>query len=227
MRHWGPLITAAVVVLGLVGFLVTNTVGGLVVAEEQAAPPTATSAPPPATSEPAPPTSSQQEPPPSEQPDPGVPEQVFTGTATESRGLAIAVAVKGTEAAAYLCDGSELEAWLKGTVDGDSVDVRAANGSASLTGTLSDDRFAGEGESNGRPFTFDLDLADKPAGLYRGESGTAVIGWIVLEDGTQVGIANSPQGTGPAPELDPGVDDDVQLDGRRVAVAAVAGDTEF
>lgn len=220
-RRWGPLITAAVVVLGLAGFIVTNSVGGLVVAadqqQQQAPPPPApTTSAPPETAEPAEPDGPQF---------PG--EVVYAGTATESGGLAIAVAVKGDEAAAYLCDGSEIEAWLTGSVDGSTVNITAADDSAFLTATLREDgAIEGEGETGGQSFTFTLDVAEAPAGLYRGEIGDSTIGWIVLPDGNQVGIATSPDGSGPAPELDP-AQGGVEIGGQRVAAVPVTGDTEF
>lgn len=223
MKHWGPLITAAVVVLGLVGFLVVNTAGGLVVSKEQqqagagAVPPSTTALPttsaPPTTEPPAGPQFPA--------------EAAYTGAAEQSEGLSIAIAVKGDEAAAYLCDGAEIEAWLKGSVDGGTANVTASDDSAFLTATvLEDGSIEGEGEVAGQEFTFTLELAEPPAGLFRGESGTLTIGWIIRNDGGQTGIATSPDGSGPAPELDP-AQGGVEVGGQQIDAVPVTGDTEF
>lgn len=223
MKHWGPLVTAAVAVLGLVGFMVVNSAGGLVVASQtQQNPPPATAAPT---------TAPETSAPPEEPAGPQFPaEVVYAGTAVESKGLAIAIAVKGDQAAAYLCDGSQIEAWLRGTVKDGVLNVTAADDSAFLTATLAaDGGLEGEGEvdvQGGAEFTFDLDVAEPPAGLYRGEIGDATIGWIVLADGTQVGIATSPDGSGPAPPLDP-AQGSVEVGGQQVEAARVDGETEF
>lgn len=220
MKHWGPLITAAVVVLGLVGFMVVNSVGGLVVAKEQAQagvgalPPTTTTAPPTTTT-----TSEEPEAPQF----PG--EVVYAGTADGSE-LAIAVAVKGDQAAAYLCDGERVEAWMRGTAVDGKVELKAADGSASVIAELSGDDLTGTAVANEQDFAFTITVAEKPAGLYRGEVGDATIGWIVLPDGSQVGIASSPDGAGPAPELDP-EQGSVDVGGQQVDAAEVDGDTEF
>lgn len=222
MKHWGPLITAAVVVLGLVGFLVVNTAGGLVVAKEQQQ--AGAGAVPPSTT--APPTTSA--PPTTEEPESQFPaEAAYTGVAEQSEGLSIAIAVKGDKAAAYLCDGSEIEAWLKGSVDGGTVNVTASDDSAFLTATvLEDGNLEGEGEVAGQEFTFTLELAEPPAGVFRGDSGALTIGWIILPDGSQVGIATSPDGSGPAPELDP-AQGSVEVGGQQIDAVPVTGDTEF
>lgn len=222
MKHWGPLITAAVVVLGLVGFLVVNTAGGLVVAKEQQQ--AGAGAVPPSTT--APPTTSA--PPTTEEPESQFPaEAAYTGTAEQSEGLSLAIAVKGDKAAAYLCDGSEIEAWLKGSVNGGTVNVTASDDSAFLTATLLEDgNLEGEGEVAGQEFTFTLELAEPPAGVFRGESGTLTIGWIILPDGSQVGIATSPDGSGTAPELDP-AQGSVEVGGLQIDAVPVTGDTEF
>lgn len=222
MKHWGPLITAVVVVLGLIGFMVTNSLGGLVVAAEQQEQQKTTA--PPATSE-APPEEPEE---PEEPEGPQFPgEVVYAGTAVESKGLAIAIAVKGEDAAAYLCDGSEIEAWMKGKAVDGKISLTTDDDSAVLEGSLADGELVeGEGNVNGQEFTFSLDVAEPPAGLYRGEIGDATIGWIVLPDGNQVGIASSPDGSGPAPELDPD-EGGVEVGGEEVEAVPVTGDSEF
>lgn len=242
MAQRGPLVTAVVVVGGLVGLMTANASGGLVTAgnttadqdkvaatgtetTEPTLPTTTEPAAPPVTTEPpAPPVSSTTEPP--APPKPAFPaEVVYAGRATDSR-LAIAVAVKGDEAAAYLCDGAKVEAWLKGTAVNGTVNLKSKDGSATLTGELVDVSLNGTVKLAGQPQQFSLAVAPAPAGLYRGEGGTTTLGWIILPDGSQVGIARSASGTAPAPKLDP-AKGGVTVGGQRVAAAKVSGETTF
>ena len=48
-----------------------------------------------------------------------------------------------------------------------------------------------------------IDEAKKPAGLYRARGSKTTIGWIVLEDGSQVGIQTAGDDSVGAPELNP------------------------
>ena len=50
---------------------------------------------------------------------------------------------------------------------------------------------------------FEIDEAKKPAGLYRAHGSKTTIGWIVLEDGSQVGIQTAGADSAAAPELNP------------------------
>ncbi|HXV91723.1 MAG TPA: hypothetical protein VD813_00385, partial [Pseudonocardia sp.] len=66
-----------------------------------------------------------------------------------------------------------------------------------------------------------------PAGLYEGRAdvrGVANrIGWIVLPDGTQTGVASGGGEKTPAPRLDPGSPDGTTLDGVPVQVRSISG----
>src|SRR2546426_806491 len=84
---------------------------------------------------------------------------------------------------------------------GTSTAAAATNG-ARLTGHLDGGRLAGTVVADGKTYTFRIDVAKPPAGLYRGQSGSIRIGWIVLPDGSQVGIATAGGPPGPAPQLD-------------------------
>lgn len=222
MARRGPLVTAVVVLVGLAGFLVVNSVGGLVVAGTSAAEPSATqpSGPPLTTSQtPAPTTTAVLA-------APAFPtEVVYAGRANTGR-LAIAVAVKGDQAAAYLCDGRSVEAWLRGTAAQGRVELSTQDGSGQLTAALDDRNLAGNASVGGREYPFAIGVADPPAGLYRGDDGSTTIGWIVLPDGSQVGIATTGDSSMPAPNLDPR-DGAVTVDGRLIDADKVAGDTMF
>ena len=242
MAQRGPLVTAVVVVAGLVGLMAANASGGLVTAgdapppgqenvaatgTETTVPPTTTeAAPPPTTTEPPPPpastTTTEQEAP----PEPQFPaEVVYAGRAADSK-LAIAVAVKGDEAAAYLCDGAKVESWLRGTAADGTVNLKSKDGATTLTGELIDNDLNGTVSIAGRELQFSLAVAKAPAGLYRGEGGVTTLGWILLPDGTQVGIARSASGTAPAPALDP-AKGSVTVGGKRITAEKVSGETTF
>jgi hypothetical protein len=152
-------------------------------------------------------------------------EVVYAGKATDNT-LAVAVAVKGDEAAAYLCDGANVEAWLAGTAVDGRLDLTSKDGTSALSGGLDGQALAGSVTLAGQELQFSIAAAPAPAGLYRGEGADATIGWIVLPNGTQVGIATSPAGSTPAPVLDPAAGA-VTVEGTRVTAAKVAGDTPF
>lgn len=78
-----------------------------------------------------------------------------------------------------------------------------------------------------RPFS--AELAPPPAGLYEGagtvDGAPTRIGWIVLPDGTQVGIVRTGAVARPAPVLDPGRGG-VALGGTFIAAEPVTGDDD-
>jgi hypothetical protein len=120
--------------------------------------------------------------------------------------IAVAVAVNGDKAAAYLCDGHSVEAWVQGTVTGNSMTL-TGRGGASLTGSVTDGALLGSLNPAGRAgLPFSAALSKPPAGVfqYRKEvNGLATrIGWSVLPDGSQVGIEDSGTSRTPAPWLD-------------------------
>ena len=119
---------------------------------------------------------------------------------TEQSAIAVAVAVDGDRAAAYLCDGRRIEAWLTGSVDDGELRLRGRSG-ARLEGRVVDGRLTGDLEVHDRRYDYRAKPADEPAGLYRSQTsdGGTVIGWIVLPDGSQVGLRNDPSGLTPAP----------------------------
>jgi hypothetical protein len=131
---------------------------------------------------------------------------VYAGR-VDGGGATVAVSVKGDKAIAYVCDGKRVEAWLSGTVNGDSMTLRGAN-NATLTASLSGTRLAGTVEVGRRNWEFDIPQVRKPSGLYqaaRNVAGARIVGsWIVLPDGSQVGVLVDGGGPGPAPQFDPG-----------------------
>ena len=241
MAQRGPLVTAAVVVAGLVGLMTANASGGLVTAgdtapDQENVAATETTEPPVTTEPPAPPvTTTEPSAPPAAStttdlpapPAPAFPaEAVFAGRATTDERMALAVAVEGDEAAAYLCDGVNVESWLKGTAADGKVDLKSKDGANTLTGELVGENLNGTIMIAGRPLQFSIAPAQAPEGLYRGEGDMTTLGWILLPDGTQVGIARSASGTAPAPALDP-AKGAVTVRGERIGAEKVSGETTF
>ena len=193
MKRRSPLITlvlalgALVVILSLNDALIPNQVGAP--AEPRGAPTEPASQPGDGTADSA------------QFPD----EAVYAGRDGTGK-LAVAVAIKGDRAVAYLCDGTSIEAWLTGTVSGSRVSLEADRGST-IDARFNGKRVTGVAAEGDQQYAFDLEEADPPAGLYRRTDDDSTIGWIVLPDGSQVGIENTGGTLRPAPKLDPETDD--------------------
>jgi len=146
---------------------------------------------------------------------------VYAGRAEEGAG-AIAVAVLGTQAAAYFCDGRIVESWFRGSVTGSDMSLKSKD-SATLQASLDGDHLKGSLRIKNERVKFEINQAKKPAGLYRARGSKTTIGWIVLEDGTEVGLQTTGQDSSPAPELDP-ENPQVTVDGQELDAAPVNGD---
>ncbi|MET7453561.1 hypothetical protein ABZT03_17070 [Streptomyces sp. NPDC005574] len=144
---------------------------------------------------------------------------------TDDGSSAVSVSVRDGRAIAYFCDGHDTESWLRGAVREDGR-MRLTDGhGAALTGTLQGGRrLRGSVDIDGGHHAFTADRAKKPSGLYR---ATATVrgakvdgGWIVLADGTQVGVLTRGGKPSPAPRIDPatGV---VTVDGRKLTAHPV------
>jgi len=229
MGQRSPLVTLAATAAGLVVLLVVNstqtgsptpTATAATPTSAAAAGPTAAAPTAPATTEP-PASATPQEPtrtiPPKQQ------QAVYAGR-TSAHEATVAIAVKGARAVAYVCDGRSLEAWLTGTFTSGRLALRSRTGER-LVGTVTDKTATGSFTLHGRTLRFAVGLAGPPAGLYRTSSKSSTIGWIVLPDGSQVGIDND--GTpAPAPRLDP-LSRVATVDGAPVSARSIAGDETF
>jgi hypothetical protein len=142
----------------------------------------------------------------------------YTGR-TSGNEITVALATKGGNVAAYLCDGSRVEAWLQGTVSGTKVHLTSAKGSV-VDADLATDDALGTMTVNGRTLPFSAQRSAPPAGLYKASSGSSKIGWIVLANGKQVGIRQDGATSSPAPGLDPTSMSTV-LDGHPVTASRV------
>jgi hypothetical protein len=129
---------------------------------------------------------------------------VYSGPVTGTR-TSLAVVVDGDRAAAYLCDGRSVEAWLEGTVTDGRISL-SGRGGALLVATPEGELLTGSGTAAGSEVAFALPAAAAPAGVYEARvtvDGVEVrLGWAVLEDGTSVGVQNSGGVRSAAPPLD-------------------------
>jgi hypothetical protein len=118
----------------------------------------------------------------------------------------VAIVLKDGRAVAYVCDGRRTEAWLRGSVVAGRLTLTGLAG-ARLDGNHDGASATGTVTVLGQRWPFRVAVAKPPSGLYRAAatiSGARVVaGWIVLADGTQVGILTRADSPAPAPRLDP------------------------
>ena len=106
----------------------------------------------------------------------------------------VAISIHHGQAIAYVCNGSVIEAWLKGTAAGGHLTM-TGKGRARLSATYRSKRAVGHVVAHGIRYTFSAPAVHKPSGLYRAiaivRGAKIKAGWIVLPDGTQVGSLES------------------------------------
>jgi hypothetical protein len=150
---------------------------------------------------------------------------VYAGRSSNGE-VTLAVSTDGDKAVAYVCNGHTIESWLQGSVKGNQVSLTGSKG-ANLTGSLSGlAMFGMVTPSTGLSLPFSAELSPHPAGVFQARiavNGLATrIGWAVLPDGTQLGVAVTGSTKRPAPPLDLS-DDTFTLDGASFKAAPVAG----
>jgi serine/threonine-protein kinase len=100
---------------------------------------------------------------------------------------------------AYVCDGSKVGAWAEGERTGDTVSASGASG-LQVDATVSGSSVSGNVVVPGwGSHAFSASLATRPAGLWQpidtetGKFAGLKVGWIVLEDESQRGLALTSQ----------------------------------
>ena len=115
------------------------------------------------------------------------------------------IAVRDVTVIAYICDGRRLEAWFKGTANSGRIRLTSKAGGR-INATYDADTAVGTVAVGGAKTEFTLLLASGKAGLYKSltkVNGARIKGsWIVLADGTQVGVLTINDIPRPAPSLD-------------------------
>jgi hypothetical protein len=135
------------------------------------------------------------------QPSPASPTPTATATANvparanyagevNGGGASVAISIHHGQAIAYVCNGSVIEAWLKGTAANGHLTM-TGRGHARLSATYRTKRAVGHVIAHGVRYTFSAPAVHKPSGLYRAiaivRGAKIKAGWIVLPDGSQVG----------------------------------------
>ena len=230
MKHRSPLLTLAAVA---VAFIIMFTVDVL------AGPPGGNSAQPAATSAPPALASATSASPPASQTAAATPsasaaastdkskfpDKVVYAGRTEDRSGAVAVAVLSNQSAAYFCDGRSIESWLRGPVKGADISLKSKDG-ATLQASLDGDHLKGTLKIKNDKLKFEINEAKKPAGLYRARGSKTTIGWIVLEDGSAVGVQTNGANSAPAPELNP-ENPQVSINGESLNAQPVNGNEDL
>ena len=125
-------------------------------------------------------------------------------------GASVAISIHGSQAIAYVCNGSVIEAWLKGAAAGGQLTMTGTN-RARLSATYNFKRAVGHVVAHGIRYTFSASAVHKPSGLYRSiaivRGAKIKAGWIVLPDGRQVGsVESNPDSAAPSAATAPVLD---------------------
>ncbi len=132
-------------------------------------------------------------------------EKAYTGRSSGNE-VTVAIAVKNGKAVAYACDGKKIEAWLEGTLTGDTLSLSGKT--SSLTGTLDDKATFGTITVDGKEWPFSAKGVSSPAGLYEGRgtlAGVATrVGWIVEDNGNVTGVQVGERHAGARAPAQPG-----------------------
>ena len=112
---------------------------------------------------------------------------------SNSGGATIAIVVYNGQVIAYVCNGSTIDAWFSGPASSDGKVTLTGKDNATLTAAYGVGQMTGDVTAHGTDFDFGVDTVSKSsgAGLYRTTAkvggDTVKAGWIVLDDGTQIG----------------------------------------
>jgi serine/threonine-protein kinase len=136
----------------------------------------------------------------------------------------VAIAVRDGVAIAYVCDGSRVEAWLRGTATGGQLNLSGTHNS-SLTGTYGKGVATGKVNVGAKHWTFRARAVYPPSGLYKAAATVrnklVEVGWIQL-DGRQTGVETVDGTPAPASTLDTGTRT-ATVNGETVNAVAVDG----
>jgi hypothetical protein len=125
-------------------------------------------------------------------------------------GASVAISIHNGQAIAYVCNGSAIEAWYKGTaVNG--VLIMTGKNNAHLSAIYDVGKATGDLLAHNTDYRFTVGVVHKPSGLYQATAvvrgATVKAGWIVLPGGIKVGsLESDASSTAPsatqAPDLD-------------------------
>jgi hypothetical protein len=160
-----------------------------------------TSAPAAPASSPAPATASAS---PTATPYAAGPVRANYASKVQGGGATIAITVHDGQVIVYICNGSTLDEWFSGPISSNGKITLTGKNNATLDASYGVGEMTGDATAHGTDFNFAAGAVSKSsgAGLYRATAdvgGTTVkAGWIVLDDGTQIGSLE-PDSTSAAP----------------------------
>jgi len=132
---------------------------------------------------------------------------------SNSGGATIAIVVYNGQVIAYVCNGSTIDAWFSGPASSDGKVTLTGKDNATLTAAYGVGEMTGDVTAHGTDFDFGVDTVSKSsgAGLYQTTAkvggDTVKAGWIVLDDGTQIGsIEVDPTSANPSAQRAPRLD---------------------
>jgi len=136
----------------------------------------------------------------------------YAGRVKDDPHASVAISIRGSQAIAYVCNGSTVEGWMRGKVEGDKLVLTGKN-QTHLTASYHAGKVTGDVEAHGTDYSFSVPTvsksSSKSSGLYQAtavvQGKTIKAGWIVLGDGTQIGSLEtdkSGENAVTAPKLD-------------------------
>ena len=109
-------------------------------------------------------------------------------------GASVAISIHNGRAIAYVCNGSAIEAWYKGTAN-NGVLIMTGKNNAHLSAIYDFGKVTGDVLAHGTDYRFTVGVVHKPSGLYQATAvvrgATVKAGWIVLSNGSKVGSLES------------------------------------
>lgn len=108
---------------------------------------------------------------------------------------------------AYACDGQQVAEWFQGPLQGTMANLTTSDGAHLQVMLASTEAQGILTLPKSTPLTFQIGLVTEPAGLYRAKqlvNGVVYLGgWILLADGRQAGMIQTPTEQLSGPHLDP------------------------
>jgi hypothetical protein len=212
MRRNTPLITlltgaALGIVLLIANMLSTPSKAGTGYGAAATAPPASSAA---AQTSPASATSSQASPSATAPAVVTAPARADYAGRVQGGGASLAISIHDGQAIAYVCNGSAIEAWYKGTA-ANGVLIMTGKNNAHLSAIYDFGKATGDLLAHNTDYRFTVAVVHKPSGLYQATAvvrgATVKAGWIVLPNGIKVGsLESDANSTAPsatqAPDLD-------------------------
>jgi hypothetical protein len=143
---------------------------------------------------------------------------------TSSGVMTLEIAINGTNAIAYACDGNTVEAWLRGSAQNGVVSLANKDKTSRLEGRLEGNNVVGTLWIGEKKWDFATAPVQPPAGLYVYNQNGVRSSWIIDQNGAVTGVQRQPDGsTSPAPSLS--TVGTAQINGQTVTATRVEGDS--